>query len=142
LQVIRFVELDDGASPGKCEDLRWLGVRALEFEDEHVVFDAHSDGSETRAPAEERAPCLEVELPAVPRTGEDAPVPAVYIVARSRRERRPADAPQTDGRALVGAVVPVGDEAVAEVENAHIRSLDPDETSPAGRKLVDPADGN
>ncbi len=69
-------------------------------------------------------------------------MPAVHIVARSGRERRSADAPETDRGALVGAVIAVGDEAIAEVEDAHLRTLDLDEASPTGRKLVDPADGD
>ena len=92
--------------------------------------------------AEERMPLLQVKLPSVPRAVEHSSVPAEEVLAWCGRKRRPPDTAGADGRTLVRALVAVRDQAIAEVEDAHLDTLDRDEAPLPSRELVDATDKN
>ena len=87
-----------------------------------VLYLKLDDGEPASVP--QRLPGLEIELPPVPGAVQDLAVASIDVLARRRRKCCPAHATDTYRRPLMRAEILIGDEPVAQIEDADLNAID------------------
>ena len=81
------------------------------------ILDAHREMSQSFARMHKTGPGHQVELPSVPRTGEDLTLATPIERPVGRRQGGAIDPPATDGNTFVRTKVKNGDYAAIQVEH-------------------------